>query len=372
MKFTCEKSQLMYAINTSMRAASPKSAVPSLEGLLIEACNVVTITGYNLKTGIRTTVNADIIEDGSIVLDARLFAEIVRKFEDDVITIETDNNLIVNITCGMSSFEIMGISPDDYPELPAVENTNYIQLHSATLKSMIRETIFAISDNEARPIHTGSLFDLTDTDLTVVSVDGYRLALRKEDISLVNSQIKSFVVPGYALTEVERVLTDGDESLTKISIGSKHILFNIDTTTIVSRRLEGEFLNYKNSVPKTSKFTIDADKKALISSIERVSLIINDKTKSPVRCIFGKDVLNLSTATAIGKAQDECVTEGDGEKLEIGFNNKYLLDALKAAPNDKLRLKLSTGVTPCIVVPADDSDRFLYMILPVRLRANEN
>ncbi len=149
-------------------------------------------------------------------------------------------------------------------------------------------------------------------------------------------------------------------------------MFTMENTVVISRRLEGEFLNYKNSIPKNSKYFIEADRKSLISSIERVSLIISDKLKSPVRCVFGEDILRVYTSTSLGKASDECQTEGNGENLEIGFNNKYILDALKAAPAEKLRLQLSTGVAPCIVVPADDKANFLYMILPVRLRANEN
>ena len=372
MKFTCEKSQFLYAINTTIRAAAAKSAVPALEGLLIEAGAVVNVTGYDLKKGIRSTINADVIEDGNIVINARLLAEIVRKLDDDVVTVRATDANLVTVSCGMSVFEIMGISAMDYPDLPSVENTNYITVKNSVLKSMIGETLFAVSDNEARPIHTGSLFDIGDANLTVVSVDGYRLALRREMIEEAHTMTNSFVVPGYALTEVERILDDDDGALTKIHIGSKQIMFAMDNTTVVSRRLEGEFLNYKNSIPKTNKFSVKVDRKALINTVERVSLIISDKLKSPVRCRFGDDTLNVYTSSALGKASDTCPTEGSADNMEIGFNNKYLLDALRAAPADTLKLNLSGGTSPCIIVPDDDSDKFLYMVLPVRLRANEN
>ena len=372
MKFSCEKSFLQNAINTTSRATAAKSAVVALEGLLIEAGSFVSISGYNLKTGIRAEIPADVQDEGSIVLNSRLFGEIVRRFDDDIVTVESNENLIVKISCGMSEFEIMGISANDYPELPTVESQSSFIIPEKMLKDMISQTIFAVSDNEARPIHTGSLFDIENGNLTIVSVDGYRLALRREQLGSETIANCSFVVPGYALTEVERILSDNDEGQVKITLGLKHIMFTIDKTVVISRRLEGEFLNYKNSIPKTCKYVIEADRKSLISAVERVSLIISDKLKSPVRCIFGDNILNVLTSTALGKASDECAVSGNGENLEIGFNNKYILDALKAAPAEKLRLQLSNGVSPCIIIPADEKTNFLYMILPVRLRANEN
>lgn len=374
MKFFCEKSFLQNAVNTASRAAAAKSAVSALEGLLLEAENEVSITGYNLKTGIKTAVSADISERGSIVVNSRLFGDIIRRLDDDVVCIETGENYLVKIVCGMSEFEIMGIPSSDYPELPSVDYESSLSIPESTLKAMIGQTIFAVSDNEARPIHTGSLFDIENNMLTIVSVDGYRLALRRETLDGIEDpklDKTSFVVPGYALSEVEKILSDGEEDV-KITVGSKHVMFTMGSTVLISRRLEGEFLNYRNSIPKTCKYSIEAEKRALINAIERVSLIINDRVKSPVRCLFGDNLLSVNTATALGRASDECVTEGNGENLEIGFNNKYILDALKAAPAEKLRLQLSTGVAPCIVVPADEKTNFLYMVLPVRLRANEN
>ena len=375
MKFSCERSFLQNAINTASRAAAVKSAVSSLEGLLIETAENVTITGYNLKTGIKTALNADIYEEGSIVLNSRLFGDIIRRLDDDIVTIESNENLLVKISCGMSEFEIMGIPASDYPELPSVDFQQSFQMPEKTLKDMIGQTLFAISDNEARPIHTGSLFDIEGDMLTIVSVDGYRLALRRETLkTLEESSLNgcNFVVPGYALSEVEKILSDSEDDMVKITLGSKHIMITISSTIVISRRLEGEFLNYKNAIPRTCKYSITADRRSLISAVERVSLIISDKLKSPVRCVFGDHVLSVYTSTALGKASDECPTQGDGEGLEIGFNNRYILDALKAAPADSLRLQLSSGVTPCIIVPADEKTNFLYMVLPVRLRSNEN
>ena len=371
MKFTCEKFLLLNAINISSRAASPKSVVPALEGLLIEAAGDIKVSGYDLKTGIRTSFPADIEEAGSIVLNSRLFGDIVRKLPEDVISVSVDKNLMTTIECGMSKFNIIGIDSSDYPELPAVESQNVVEIKQSVLKSMISQTNFAVSDNETRPIHTGSLFEVGGDVLTIVSVDGYRLALRREEIEKKQVDKYSFVVPGAALAEVEKILRDSDDNV-KIILGNKHITFAIDETVLISRRLEGEFLNYKQAVPMDGQFSVMADRKALATCIERVSLIVSDRLKSPVRCRFENNLFKVTTATALGKAYDECEVEGDCEGLEIGFNNKYLLDALRAAPAEKVLIKLSSPVSPCVILPADESTNFVYMILPVRIRANEN
>ena len=371
MKFTCEKYLLQNAVSTASRAAAVKSAVAALEGLLIEALdNKITISGYDLKTGITTSFSADVTENGRIVLNSRLFGDIIRKMPGDIITITVADNLMTKISSGVSEFEIMASPSDDYPELPTVESSNSMTINQKILKNMISQTCFAVSDNEARPIHTGALFEVDENSLTMVAVDGYRLALRKEEIEEEADSSYSFVVPGTALNEVEKILVDSEENVS-VNLGNKHIMFKIGDTTLISRRLEGEFLNYKKSIPMTGKFDVKADKKTVMSSVERVSLIISDKLKSPVRCKFEDGVLNLLSVTPLGRASDECPVEGSAEGLEIGFNNKYLLDAIKAAPADEIIFRLSTGVTPCLILPADGGDNFLYMVLPVRLKTNE-
>jgi len=372
MKFSCEKLLLLSAILTASRAASAKSPVQLLEGLLLEVKDTsVKITGYDLKTGIVTSIPADVEIAGEIVLNARLFGEIIRKMPGQIITVSVSSGFVAEISCEMSEFEILGSPTTDYPELPTVEGQDSIEIGEAVLKKMISQTNFAVSDNESRPIHTGALFETGDGELTIVAVDGYRLALRREP--LVNEDVSnlSFVVPGTALGEVERIASDGDGSIT-ITLGTKHIMFTIGETMLLSRRLEGEFLNYKNSIPQSAKYQFKVEKSELIDAVERVSLIINDKMRSPVKCVFGDGVLNLFSSSALGKASDECGMDGDGEEIEIGFNDKYFLEALKAAPTDVVTLELSSGVTPCIISPADENNNFLYMILPVRLKAYEN
>ena len=370
MKFSCEKALLQAAISTTSRAVSPKSSIPALEGILLEAGNDLRLTGYNLETGIRTIVPADIREEGTLVLGARLFGEIVRKLPDDIVTFQSENYM-VNIKCGMSEFNILGTDPEEFPELPTVEYQNSLILPQSRLKAMISQTLFAVSDNESRPIHTGSLFEVDSNGLTIVSVDGYRLALRHEAIDKKEgAETFSFVVPGAALSEVEKICSDVDEPAS-VTQGARHVMFKVGDTMLVSRRLEGEFLAYRQAIPRNNTIHVEGETRALLSSIDRVSLIISDKLKSPLRCVFDSNLLKISTKTAIGDAYDECPLSGDGGGLEIGFNHKYLMDALKAAPADKVRLELTTGVSPCVILPTEGEENFLYMVLPVRLKAGE-
>jgi len=368
MKISCEKYILQAACSITSRAAASKSPIPALEGLLIEAAGDVRISGYDLKKGIYTKIAADVAQAGSIVVGAKFFGEMIRRLPDGIITISTDSNNSVNVKCGKSEFNFMGISAEDYPEIPTVDGLNNIELPQKILKSMINQTIFAVADNDIRPIYTGTLFEIENDELTLVSVDGYRLAKRCEKIENGQMENCSFVVPGSALSDIERICNDEDDSV-KISVGNKHISFSIGETVIVSRRLEGEFLNYKRSIPENFKIKVQVDRSEFMSSIDRVALIISEKNSSPVRMTFKDNVIDCLCITPIGKAEDVCSCEGSGEGLEIGFNDRYVMDALKAAGKDKLNICLNTASSPCIITAADGSENFTYMILPVRLRA---
>lgn len=371
MKFSCDRTQLLAGLTNAARAAAAKSTIPALEGLLLTAeQDQLTITGYNLKTGVRTRVQADVAEEGGIVLNARLFGDIVRKMSDSFIRMEADSSMLVKLDCGRSSFEIMGSNAEDFPELPAVEEENTFHIQEAKLKSMIDQTLFAVSTNESRPVHTGSLFEAEGKELTVVSVDGFRLALRREALleDAGESRI-SFVVPAAALTEVGRIAAADGEDAASIHLGSRHILFSIGDSEVISRKLEGEFLDYRKSINGISKYDLLFQRRELLDAFERVSLIISEKYKSPVRCTFGYGSVTLNSATALGKATDECPMKGNADDLEIGFNNRFMLDALRAAPVDEIMLKLLNGSSPCVMVPADGSDSFLYLVLPVRIRS---
>jgi len=369
MKFSCEKTLLQSAINTASRTVANKSSIAALEGILLQAGSQLTISGYNMNTGIRTTLDTNITEEGELVLPARLFGDIIRRMPDDIVVFDSDQNLNVKLTCGDATYNILALSADDYPELPEVEDEFSVQIQQNTLRSMINETSFAVSTDEVRPVHTGSLFEIGDNCLTVVSVDGFRLALRRE--TLENSERTSFrfVAPGAALNEVEKICEDTDEPAS-ITLGNRHLLFEVGSTQLICRRLEGDFLDYKSAIPRTNPISITVETKNLINSIERVSVVISEKQKSPVRCIFGENSVTLSAKTSNGEAKDICQITGDGGGLEIGFNNRYLMEALKYAPADAVRIEMNTGISPCIITPIEGEENFLYMVLPVRLKNN--
>lgn len=366
MKFSCDKNLLQEAVMTASRASAGKSPIPVLEGLLIKAGNRITVTGYDLKKGIFTSIDADIEEKGAIVIMARLLVDIVRNLPDGEVTVTADSENACRIVCGSLDFNIMGMDGEDFPELPAVDSVGSVNIPQRTIKKMINETVFAVSDNESRPIYTGSLFEITENELTIVSVDGYRLALRRENADM--GEAASFVVPGTALAELEKICSDSDE-MVKINLGSRHISFTVDETVLISRRLEGDFLDYKKTVPTEFETSVIADRAELMRVVDRVSPIIDDRTKNPLRLTFGDDNIKFFCMTPRGRAEDRCACDGKGGDLEIGFNNRYLRDALKAAPSDRLRIMLNSSSAPCVIKPEEGED-FLYMILPVRLRAD--
>jgi len=367
MKFSCEKILLQTATGTASRAVATKSSIPALEGILLQAGLLLTISGYNMQTGIRTKLEADIVEEGSLVLPARLLGEIIRRLPDDIVTLTSDEKLNVNLTCGDTTYDILALSANDYPELPEVEDQYSIQIQQKKLHAMISETSFAISTDETRPVHTGSLFEIDNKSLTIVSVDGFQLALRKESLEQSEGGNFHFVAPGSALNEIEKICEDSEDTAT-ITLGNRHLLFEVGPTQLICRRLEGDFLDYKSAIPRTNPISIITDTRPMIESIERVSVVNSDKQKSPVRCIFNKDHVLMTVKTGIGEAKDVCRVSGDGNGLEIGFNNRYLINALKFAPADTVRMELNTGISPCIITPIDNEEQFLYMVLPVRLK----
>ncbi|WP_308542025.1 DNA polymerase III subunit beta [uncultured Oscillibacter sp.] len=370
MKFSCEKVLLQSAIAVTSRAVAQKSSIPALEGLLLHVDTNLTVSGYNMQTGIRTKVSADVVSGGDIVLNARLFGDIIRRMPDDVVTVSVDDRQTVHLSCGDADFDILGLSAADYPDLPEVEDEYAMSIQQKTLRAMIEEVAFAVSTNESRPVHTGALFEISDAGLTMVAVDGFRLAVRREKLENMEGGAFSFVAPGSALSEVKGICAD-TEDLATVTLGRRHILFEVGDTELICRRLEGEFLDYKNAIPRKNPITLIADTKSLIESIDRVSVVISDKLKSPVRCLFECDKVTLTAKTGNGESRDVCRLSGDGEGLEIGFNNRYLMEALRYAPADTVKIELNTGVSPAVIVPVEGEENFLYMVLPVRLKSAE-
>ena len=361
MKFTVEKRLLNEAVTNLQRAVSSKTSIPALEGILIRSEeNRLILTAYDLEIGMQTELPAIISAPGAIIL-----AEIVRRSPDEDITIDVDDRNTATITSGVSCFTIIGMDSAEFPELPKITDADTIKMPQELLKSMIRQTLFAVADSTAKPIHQGSLFKIESGNLDVVSVDGYRLALRREAINYANNT--EFVVPGKTLSEVLKLLKDSEGEV-EICPSRRHILFRIDNYTVISALLEGEFLDYKSALPKDKKTEVTVSTRTMIESVERVSLLITDRLKSPVRCVIGEDTVKLFCTTTMGRATDQISAEISGDQLEIGFNNKYLLDALRAAETDEVRLQLGGPISPMLVLPKE-GDAFSFLVLPVRLRS---
>jgi DNA polymerase-3 subunit beta len=273
----------------------------------------------------------------------------------------------VSIRAGYASFTISAESAEDYPELPDVNTGRPIQIPQNKLKELISGTIFAVSENQGRPIHTGVKFEVEENSVSAIAVDGFRLARRTWHPENPTGRTLSFVVPAPGLKEVEKILTDAEEDAA-FTLGPKHILFEIGNTTLVCRLLEGDFLDWRRVVPTNCPIKLCAHVGELSSSIERVGLIVSEKYKSPVRCIFSDNVLQLRTNTTIGAAEDRCSLAGNGRDLEIGFNVRYLADALKVIPSEEVMLELTNNLSPIVLTPADEKHDFAYMVLPVRIK----
>ena len=365
MKISCEKMILQSAIATAARAVSPRSSLPVLDGILFQAeGQSLKLTGYDLKKAVYTSVDATVQETGAAVINAKLIYDIVRAMPDGMVNIAVAENT-AQVRCGKAEYNIPVMKATDFPELPEFEEDKSFSMEQGLLKEMINETIFAVSDSESRPVYMGTLFKLEEGVLTMVSVDGYRLALRKEAVA--GADVDNFIVPGSALADVERICGDTDEKIT-VSISAKHVFFEIGETSLISRRLEGEFLNYKSAIPEKFRYEVTVDRQELLRTVGRVALIVDDKTRIPIRLTFADGVVNVRCATVLGSGVDSCICEGNGGGIEIGFNHKYISDALKAAPADEIRICLNTGSAPCVIRPADGSEDFTYLVLPVRLR----
>lgn len=366
MKFTCEKALLVSAISLASRTVSPKSTIACLEGILLRAGVGIQLTGFNLETGITVKVGATVLEAGSCVMPARLFFDIIRKLPDEEVTIEVDAKYAVSIRGGASSFKITAMDAEDYPDLPEVDADNGVPIPQSAMRELIGSTLFSVSENQSRPILTGCLVEVKDDGITMVAVDSSRLARRTWHAETPLGREMKFVVPAAALREVEKMLSESDETMQFI-LGRKHLLFVIGDATLVCRLLEGEFIDWRRIIPQNNKILLTANVSTLMSSIERVSLIVPEKIKSPVRCVFGDNVADFRTMNTIGSAHDTCSVAGNGGELEIGFNCRFLLDALRAVPGEEVNLELQSGLSPIVFTSADEKHDFAYMVLPIRL-----
>lgn len=362
MWFTCKKDILQEGINIVARAASNKTTYPILEGILVKAIDgKVVLTATDLDVGIETTIDASVIEQGSIVINSKLFLDLIRKLPNEEITLKvSDKN--VNISCKNSEFNIIGNSSEDFPALPLINENTMYEIQEDILKNMIRQTIFAVAQDETRPVFTGILFEVKEDVLSFVALDGYRLSIKKEymkDATDINA-----VIPGKALNEISKILDIKGEKV-KITFTPNHILFNLGATKVISRLLEGDFINYRQIIPDEYRLRALVNKGELLQSIERASLLAREGKTNLIRFDIKDNSIIITSNSQLGNVYEKVDIESEGDDVKIAFNAKYFLDALRIIEADNIILEFSTSVSPCIVKKCDDED-FIYLVLPVR------
>ncbi len=370
MKIVCEKEKLLKGINSVVKAVANKTTMPILEGILIQTNdNEIKLTTYDLEIGIEYVMNCTIQEQGSAVVNATMFSEIIRKLPDtDILIYMNENNLLV-IECEGSLYKLATMNPDEFPELPKIEVEYSIKLEQNILKNMIRKTIFAVSTEENRPIFTGCLFEIIDNKLNVVSVDGFRLALKS---NFINTKVNDFkaVIPGKTLNEVNKIMTDSYDTIV-IGVAKNQALFEMENCKIVTRILDGEFLNYNNVIPENWDTRIRVNKNNFQNCFERISLISASSSekekKYPVKVTIDIGKVTISCTNQTGDAKEEIYVATEGKNLEIGFNPKYFLDALKVIDDEEIYVDFGTSISPAVIRPVDDGE-YTYMILPIKLK----
>ncbi len=366
MKIICSKENLLNGINIVQKAVSTKTTLPILEGILLNAEDKFKLTGNDLEIGIECFVEADIRESGSIVINSKIFGDIVRRLPDSEVLIEVRENNLVIVECENSHFEIKGINPNGYPALPKVDKENVLTLTQGKLKDMIRQTVFAVGSDDNRPVLTGSLIEVKDNELVVVSIDGFRLALRRK---VLDTGIGDFsvIVPGKTLNEISKILQAGDEEVF-IYNSNNQIVFDAQSWRIVSRLIEGKFLNYNSLLNKEFETKVIINIKEFQSSLERASLISMNDKNSPVKLSIGNDKIVITSNAELGAVREEIKVDIEGNNLEIGYNPVYLIDALKAIDEDRATIYFITTNAPCTLRPVVESNNeFAYLVQAVRI-----
>lgn len=366
MIFTCEKQELLESISIVQKAITGKSTMTILEGIYIktnELDSSLTLIGSDMDVSIQTTVNANIIEVGNIVIDAKIFGEIIRKLPNSTIKIETIENQVIRITCEKSVFDVVYMNTNEFPELPRINEDQKISVNQNILKNMIKGTCFAIAQDETRPILQGILFEVKNKSLNLVALDGYRLAIKSEFLDVdINIEV---VIPGKTLNEVSKILEDVDD-IVDITFTNNHILFNLEKTKIISRLLEGKFINYNSLLPQEHKLSVHINRQKLQNSIERASLMAKDGNTNLIKLDIQQDNLIISSNSQLGKVREEISMKLQGDEIQIAFNSRYLLDVLKNMEEDEVVLKMTSSVSPC-VIEENNNENAKYLVLPVRL-----
>ena len=369
MKLTFQKAALLNGINIVLKAVPSKTTMPILECILIDAStDVIKLTGNDMELGIETKVEGNILEKGKIALDAKLFSEITRKLSDgdSMVTIESDEKYNTTITCDNSVFWIQGKDGDEFSYLPYIEKNKYICLSQFTLKELIRQTIFSISVNDSNKMMTGELFEVNGDSLRVVSLDGHRMAIRKILLKDTYENTK-VIVPGKTLNEISKILTGDNEKEVQIYFGANHILFEFDQTHVVSRLIEGDYFKISQMLSNDYETKVSINKKEFLDSIDRANLLIREGDKKPIIINILNGLLQVNVNSAIGALNEDIDIDKEGKDIMIGFNPKFLMDALRVIDDENVTMYLVNHKSPCFI--RDKEENYIYLILPVNFTA---
>ena len=367
MKIICTKSNLAKGVGIVSKAVPSKTTMPILECILIDAtASMIKLTANDMELGIETIIEGDIVQPGMIALDAKIFSEIVRKLPDSEIVITTDDNDQTLITCEKAKFQIAGKSGSDFAYLPYIEKNESILVLQYTLKEVIRQTIFSIADTESNKLMTGELFEVEDHILKVVSLDGHRISIRKIELKA-SYDHKKVVVPGKTLMEISKILSGDAESEVQIYFAENHIVFEFDQTVVVSRLIEGEYFRIEQMLSSDYETKVHINKKELLNCIDRATLLVKEGDKRPIIIQIGDDTMELKIQSQLGSMDEEIFITKEGKDLLIGFNPKFLIDALRVIDDEEVTLYFMNSKGPCFI--KDEKETYVYLILPVNFNA---
>ena len=367
MKLVFSKSELYKAVSIVMKAVPAKTTMNILECILIDATtNVIKFTSNDMELGIETIVEGEIIEKGKVAIEAKLFSEIVRKFPDSEVTITTDSNYTSLITCEKSKINIVGRSGEDFSYLPIIEKDKMITISQFNLKEIISQTIFSIAPNDNNKMMTGELFEVSNNVLKIVGLDGHRIAIRNVNLEGRADDVK-VVVPGKTLQEISKILSTDAENMVNIYFTNNHILFEFDNTIVVSRLIEGEYFKINQMLSSDYETKIIINKKEFIDSIDRANLLLTESEKKPIIINITDGSLEINVNSSKGKFDEDIDIEKDGKDLMIGFNPKFLMDALRVIDDENVDIYLVNPKAPCFI--RDKNQSYIYLILPVNFTA---
>ncbi len=363
MKLICSKSNLLQGVNIVLKAVPSKTTMSILECILIDAtAGSIKFTSNDMELGIETIIDGDIISGGMVAIDAKIFSEIVRKLPDNEVVIETDENYKTTITCEKAVFTISGKSGEDFSYLPVIEKNKFIYLSQFTLKEIIRQTIFSIADNDNNKLMTGELFEVKNNELKVVSLDGHRISIRKVELKESFDDIK-VVVPGKTLNEISKILSGGTEDEVRIFFTSNHIVFEFDNTVVVSRLIEGEYFKIEQMLSSDYETKFSINKREFLDCIDRATLLVKEGDKKPIIINITDGNMELKISSIIGSMNENIDIIKEGKDIMIGFNPKFLIDALKVIDDEEVNIYMVNPKAPCFI--RDEENKYVYLILPV-------